>query len=226
MITFTLRALDPHDVGDNDVYIDIAADRNRSTGLAGAEYRISGQIWSGRAVAVLGRVSRRGDFVELPHARVRARAAGDVFRFTLDRHLLADTERFRFRVALWEVAQGGAYTDAVPEGDFTVKVALGRLRPKLSAPGLVRAGHVVAARLALRVAGTSSLLASGRISCRAAAAGTRLRVLRQGFLARRAFCSWRIPRWASGEVVRGSIGVFVARRRSSLVSRSFRWLVA
>jgi Tol biopolymer transport system component len=225
MITFTLRALDPHDVGDNDVYIDIDADRNRSTGLAGAEYRISGQIWSGRALAVLGRVSRRGDFVELPHARVRAAAAGDVFRFTLDRHLLADTARFRFQVALWEVAQGGAYTDAVPEGDFTVKIALGRLRPKLSAPGLARAGHVVAARLALRVAGTSSLLASGRISCRATAAGRRLRVLRQGFLTRRAFCSWRIPRWATGEVVRGSIGVFVTGRRSSLVSRSFRWRV-
>lgn len=220
MITFAITALDTTQEGDedDDLYIDIGSDR---------DYTIWANIESsGVHDVVLGRRSDGGvSWVELSRTAVRGSVTGDVFRFTLDRHVLGDTDWFSFRVMVEEVCCNAV--DVAPERDdvefeFPVKIALARLRSVLSTPTSAVAGRAFVARLGLRVGGSRKLLASGRIACHATVAGHRLPVLRRGFVARRAFCRWRIPHWASGEVVRGAIGVFVTGQRSSLRIRTFR----
>lgn len=223
-ITFAITAVTPDENTDQDLYIDIDADHDRSTGFAGAEFRIESDVGPSAATGALGRLDAFGNFVVLPRARVRATKRGDVYRFAVDRHALGDTDGFRFDVSIWEVAWGAAYSDVAPEphpAEFEVKIAFGRLRPAVSASPQVGAGSRLRARLSLRVGRTATFLASGRIVCRATVAGRRLRVLGRGFTARRAYCMWRIPAWAHGRVVRGTIGVFVTRRRASYLGGRF-----
>ena len=68
--------------------------------------------------------------------RLRASATRDVFRFMLDRHLLGDTDRFRFQVSLHEVTSlGGSHHEFTPEPGsmwsyrVALALALGRIRP-------------------------------------------------------------------------------------------------
>lgn len=232
-ISFAVTARDvPGDVGsvgdDDDLVIEIDADYDRSSGNDGVDYLLFADVAERQVEAVGLSVWRDGprDFRPLPGRSLRSSATRNVFRLTLDRHVLADTERFRFRVALHEVTSiGGASSEFAPSAEgwwsYRVGIALARVRPSLTSTRAVAGGSLVA-RLALRVAGGRARLASGRISCRASVAGRRLAVLSSRFVARRAVCEWQIPRTARGELLRGRIGVYVTPSRSSFVGRTFR----
>jgi hypothetical protein len=231
MITLTVTASDESEEAgdDDDLFIDIDSDRDVSTGWDedGADYRIAAGISSSYLEGVyLGRWSEQlADFIEVPTAKIRASARANVFRFTLDRHLVGDTDSFRFTVQLWEVTSfGGVSSELAPDSGtwaFAVSIALGRLRPVLSTRSSVSGGMLVA-RMRLRVGRSRDFLASGRVVCGARVGGVRLPVITRDFAARRAVCRWRVPPWATGRFARGRIGVFVTRARTSFVGRDFR----
>ena len=211
---------------DDDLVILIDADRDRTTGDEhGAEYRIFADIETSLVEeASLSRWSAaRAQFEELARRDVQASAAANIFRFVLDRHVLGDTDGFRFAVQLWEVTTlGGMSTDWAPDQGmwaFPIKIATRRLTPTLSTLGGRRS---LVARLGLRVSGTRQLLASGRIACTATVAGRRLEIVRRGFVTRRAICVWRLPRRPVGKTVTGRVGVFVTADSRSFVGRAFR----
>jgi hypothetical protein len=157
---------------------------------------------------------------------VRASHRGDVFRFLLDRHRLGDTNRFSFGIAFWSVSSFAANSDHAPEfperWTYSVKIALGLIRPAVRVRQYGAQGSRLTARLALHVGRSDRLLASGAISCAARVDGRPLRVLGRTFAGRYALCVWEVPRRALGKVVRGSIGVRVTGQRSSLKRHSFR----
>jgi hypothetical protein len=88
-------------------------------------------------------------------------------------------------------------------------------------PRRPRAGRLLAASLAVVRRDTGTAVRSGTIRCSASVAGRPLRALRRAFSGARARCVWRIPRWAGGVVVRGSVGV----RQGTLAERHFSKLV-
>jgi hypothetical protein len=205
-ITIAITAPTPEDaVGSSDRFIKITTERDTFT--IGTNSDGPGYVLSSDGNAV------------------RASRSGDVFRFFIDRHRLADTNRFSFNVAFWAVSSFAANVDAAPDNgswSYDVKIALDRIRPvvdvRQSGPGLT-------ARLALEVGSDKLRLASGTIVCGASVGGRRLQVVMRRFVARRAVCVWKLPRWARGKVVRGSIGIRVTKERSSLRRRSFQVVV-
>jgi hypothetical protein len=230
-ITFTVIAGPDLNIDDDDdLGIQIDADLDRSTGNEeGIDYVLAAHVLQGQiGTPHFSRWTREFDFIPAPSPGMRVSATGNVFRLRLDRHALADTDRFRFRVGLHEVSSiGGAYSELAPDlaagmWEYRVGIALARIRPALTVPASAKAGKRLVARLGLRVAGGPARLASGRISCRAFVDGRRLPVARREFVARRALCEWQIPRTTRGELVRGAIGVQVTGELSSFVGLRFR----
>jgi hypothetical protein len=90
-----------------------------------------------------------------------------------------------------------------------------------SVPRWPRAGRLLTVSLGVLRVDTRAIVHSGTIRCSATIAGRRLRAARRAFSGRRARCAWRMPSWARGFVVRGSIAV----RQGSQVERRFSKLV-
>jgi hypothetical protein len=161
---------------------------------------------------------------EVLRGRVRAEERGDVFRFFIDRHRLGDADQFKFSVAFWSAGSMHAEADGAGPWPYRVRLALGRVRPVLSVRQSGNAGSRLTVGLALHVG--RELLASGTIRCAATVGGRRLQLLVKDFIAHRAICVWKVPRWTRGKVVRGLIGVRVTDQSSSLKQRSFQRLLA
>jgi hypothetical protein len=88
-------------------------------------------------------------------------------------------------------------------------------------PQRPRAGRLLTASLGVRQRETGATVRSGTIRCTARLAARPLKSVRKGFSGGRAVCAWRIPRWAQGLLVRGSVAV----RQGALVERRFSKLV-
>jgi hypothetical protein len=216
MIHFAITA-PPVDGNDSsDRFISIATER--------AEFQIGTHDGPGY---VLTRQWRSGR--ESLLGPVRASDRGDVFRFWLDRHRLGDTDGFNFGISFWSVSSFAANADHAPEfperWSYEVKIALGQIRPVVRVRQYGAQRSRLTARLALHVGRSDRLLASGTISCAAGAGHRQLRVLSRLFAGRYAQCVWEVPRTALGKLVRGSIGVRITERRSSLKRQSFRLLL-
>jgi hypothetical protein len=171
----------------------------------------------GDADAVTLSMWETNGFREQPAKGVGVSVVGHRIFISLDRHLIGDTDGFNFQLALWEVTSlGGANADLAPNTGtwfFPVKLDVRRLRPSLETTPLhPHAGGRFLARLALRVAGTHSLLASGRVLCAASVGGVSLHPRIRSFAGRRAVCAWRVPRRSRGKTLRGSVGVAVTSR--------------
>jgi hypothetical protein len=192
----------------------------------GIDYMIGAHVWRGHADAItLYRWAGRG-FHEYFVRRIHVSTGTGRIRITLDRHLIGDTDGFRFNAQVWEVAQGNAYSDLAPDRgwwSFPLTIATRRLRPSLQVPSRPRAGRRFTTRLALRVGGTRQLLGSGRVLCSASIAGARLRAAFEGFAGRRAVCRWQIPPGSRGKTIRGSVAVAVTSR--ARISRRFATLL-
>jgi hypothetical protein len=212
---------------DDDFYLVLDTDHNPATGQypTGIDYR----IWA--AIPFQGYDSVT--FTSWPNGQERERPANEAgvafssgrhwIRISFDRHLIGDVDDFNFLLVFEEVAIGATYDELAPNTGtwfFPVKLALGRLRPSLQTKPLPpRAGGGFSARLSLRVGGTHSLLASGKVLCAAAVGGAPLQARSRGFVARRAVCGWQLPHWARGKKLRGWIGVQVTSR--ARVARRF-----
>jgi hypothetical protein len=218
-ITFRITAPLPNNGiagGASDRYIPIETRRGRyqiATNPNGGGYVLG--AWD----------DERSKFVTV--ARVRADEDGDDFVFFVDRHLVGDTDQFRFNVQFWSVTPlGGAYLEAAPDRGswlFPVKIDLRRIRPVLRVrQARTTATQTLLARLDLMVAHTRRLLASGTISCVARVGARDLTLLERRFVRRRAICRWAVPRAAVGEVVHGAVGVRVTAARESWRGRRFR----
>jgi hypothetical protein len=202
---------------DDDLYLSLDTDRNPATGQFGADYQITAHINPGRADSVTLGKWNTNDFLEQPAKGLAVSVVDHQILISLDRHLIGDTDGFNFSFALWEVtSMGGANAEFAPDKGtwfFPVKLDLRRLRPTLeTTPRLPRAGGPFVARLALRVAGTHSLLASGRVLCTASIGDATLRPGIATFSERRAVCTWKVPKSAHGRTLRGSIAVAVTAR--------------
>jgi hypothetical protein len=90
-----------------------------------------------------------------------------------------------------------------------------------SVPRWPRAGRLLTVSLGVLRVDTRATVRSGTIRCSATVAGRPLRAARRAFSGGRARCAWRIPSWARGLVVRGSVAV----RQGSQVERRFSKLV-
>jgi hypothetical protein len=217
----------PEGDDDDDLFVPLDTDRNAATGQSGdwglgIDYMIGAHVWRGHADAItLYRWAGRG-FHEHFVRRIHVSTGTGRIRITLDRHLIGDTDGFRFNAQVWEVAQGNAYSDVAPDRgswSFPLMIATRRLRPSLQVPSRPLAGRRFTARFALRVDGTRQLLGSGRVLCRASIAGARLRAAFEGFAGRRAVCRWQIPPGSRGKTIRGSVAVAVTSR--ARISRPF-----
>lgn len=210
IITFSITAPVGPEGGASDRFIEIDTERGKF--LIGTNPEGEGYVLGRGIVGGLGRVD--------------ASQHGDLFRFMIDRHRLADTNRFSFGVAFWRITSlGGANYDGAPDAgkwSYRVKLALGAVRPVL---GVRQSGSRLAAGLSLFVGHSDQLLGSGTIVCSAKVGSRRLRLLRHEFVSRRAVCVWDVPRWAVGKVVRGAIGVRVTGDRTSLRRRTFSLLL-
>jgi hypothetical protein len=226
-ITFAITADDAKEgLDDDDLILVIDADRDAGTGNPdGFDHMLSAQV--GPDGIGSAHVSRwqQNDFRRVPTSRVSARANGDVYRLSLDRHFLGDTDGFGFQVGLWEVTSiGGLWVDLAPDRGtwtFPLRIDLARIRPFLERPARPRAGQQLRARLALRVGRTARTLASGRIVCRARIGGRFLAVDARAFVRGRAVCVWNVPADARGATVRGFVGVRVTADARSLRRRAF-----
>jgi hypothetical protein len=203
---------------DDDLYVFLDTDRNPRTGERygdlGVDFMIGAHVMPWMADAVT--------LNEHPTKLIHVTVTSKLIRIRLDRHLLGDTDGFRFKAAVWEVAQGNAYADVAPDGgswSFPLRIATRRLRPSLEVTSKPRAGRRLTARLALPIGGTGRLLGSGRVLCSASIRGAGLKPAFQGFAARRAVCTWKIPAGAHGKTIRGSVGVAVTSR--ARISRRF-----
>jgi hypothetical protein len=221
----------PEGDDDDDLFVPLDTDRNAATGQSGdwglgIDYMIGAHVWRGHADAItLYRWAGRG-FREYFVRRIHVSTGTGRIRITLDRHLIGDTDGFRFNAQVWEVAQGNAYSDMAPDKgwwSFPLTIATRRLRPSLQLPSRPLAGRRFTARLALRVDGTRQLLGSGRVLCSASIAGARLRAAFAGFAGRRAVCRWQIPPGSRGRTIRGSVAVAVTSR--ARISRRFASLL-
>jgi hypothetical protein len=204
---------------DDDLYLDLDTDRNPATGRRdvglGVDFTIGAHVMSRNADAVT--------LNERPTKRIRVTVTIKLIRISLDRHLIGDTDGFRFRVAVWEVAQGNAYSDGAPDGgtpwSFPIRIATGRIRPTLATSQHPRAGRRFVGRLSLRVAGTNRRLGSGHVRCHAFVEGRRLKPGVAAFAGRRAVCTWRLPTDSRGKTIQGSVGVAITSRTQ--VTRRF-----
>jgi len=201
---------------DDDLGLLLHTDRNPATGQPGSDYLIGAQIYPGGVDDVTFSRLEAGQYRQRSAEGVYMSVVDNHIRISLDRHLLGDTDGFAFVFQLWEVTSfGGNYLEQAPNQGagpwtFPVKIAVSRLRPVLSTePRPPRAGRRFRARLALRVTGTHSLLASGRVSCVASIEGVRLRSFIAAFVRRHAVCAWRLPPAAEGKTLRGSVSVAV-----------------
>jgi hypothetical protein len=205
----------PEGDDDDDLFVPLDTDRDAASGQSGEwglgiDYMIGAHIWKGHGLAE--------DFTR----RIRVATGADKIRITLDRHVIGDTDGFRFNAQVWEVAQGNVYSDMAPDRgswSFPLRIATRRLKPSLQIPSRPRAGGRFTARLALRVRGTRRLLGSGRALCAASIDGARLRAAVEGFAGRRAVCTWKVPLRARGKTIQGSVGVAVTSR--ARISRRF-----
>jgi hypothetical protein len=217
----------PEGDDDDDLFVPLDTDRDAATGQSGdwglgIDYMIGAHIWKGHADAItLSRWGGHG-FREHFDRRIHVFTSTEMVRITLDRHLIGDTDGFRFNAQVWEVAQGNAYSDVAPDRgswSFPLRIATRRLKPSLQIPSRPRAGGRFTVRLALRVRGTRRLLGSGRALCAASIDGARLRAAFEGFAGRRAVCTWKVPFSARGKTIQGSVGVAVTSR--ARISRRF-----
>jgi hypothetical protein len=207
---------------DDDLFIPLDTDRDAATGQSGdwglgVDYMVGLHLMTGQADGI---VLYRWDGHELrdfPTRRIRVSVGPGAVRVRLDRHLIGDTEGFRFNVQVWEVAQGNVYADFAPDRgswSFPVRITSRRLVPSLDTSRRAVAGHRFVARLELRVAGTNRLLGSGRIRCRASVATRQLEPVFAAFAGRRAVCAWKLSVEARGKLLRGSVTVAVDARHS------------
>jgi hypothetical protein len=89
-------------------------------------------------------------------------------------------------------------------------------------PQRPRAGRPLTASIGVLRLDTGATVRSGTIRCSARIAAYPLRLATRAFRGGRALCSWRIPDWARGRLVRGSVAVrhgFVIERRFSKLVR-------
>jgi hypothetical protein len=118
---------------DDDLYVFLETDRNQRTGVRQpglcVDYQISAHVGS-----------RGADDVSLndhPTKLIQVTVTGTRILVSFDRHLIDDSDGFRFKVAVWEVTSlGGAYADVAPDGQtawsFPVRIARQNLRPSLT----------------------------------------------------------------------------------------------
>ena len=217
----------PEGDDDDDLFVPLDTDRNAATGQTGdwglgIDYMIGAHVWKGHADAITLHRWTGHDFAEYFVRKIRVSTGTDRIRITLDRHLIGDTDGFRFNAQVWEVAQGNVYSDVAPDRgswSFPLSIATRRLRPSLQIPSRPLAGRRFTARLALHVGATRRLLGSGRVLCRASSDRARLRAVFEGFAGRRAVCSWKVPADSRGKTIRGSVTVAVSPR--ARISRRF-----
>jgi hypothetical protein len=217
----------PEGDDDDDLFIPLDTDQNAATGErvdwgTGIDYMIGAHVWKGGADAItLYRWAGRG-FRESFVRRIHVTSGAETIRVTLDRHLIGDTNGFRFNVQVWEVAHGAVYSDGAPDNgswSFPLRIPRARFEAALETPTHPRAGKAFTARLALRARGTRRFLGSGRVLCKAAVGKAALTPAFAGFAGRRAVCIWNVPASARGKTILGSVGVAVTSR--ARISRRF-----
>ena len=211
---------------DDDLDVLLDTDLNPATGEnqlgLGVDFMIGAHVMLRSADAVTLFAWQGGRMHEYPTKLIHVTVTSKVIRVTLDRHLIGDTDGFRFRVEVWEVAQGNAYSDGAPDRgswSFPVRIATRHLRPTLATSQHPQAGHRFVGRLSLRVARTNRRLGSGHVRCRASVGGRRLEPVFAAFAGRRAVCTWRLPKRSRGKTIRGSVGVAITSRAD--VARGF-----
>jgi hypothetical protein len=210
----------PEGDDDDDLFIPLDSDRDRSTGESGdwgrgIDYIVAVGVNVGAAEGITLKRWNGTEFRDLFVRGIRASVGREVVRIALDRHLIGDTEGFRFNAQVWEVAHGSVYSDVAPDGgswSFPLRIATRRLEPSLQIPSRPLAGRRFTARLALRVGGTRRLLGSGRVLCRASVGKAGLRAAYAAFAGRHAVCTWKVPPGLRGKTIRGSVTVAVTSR--------------
>jgi hypothetical protein len=212
---------------DDDLTVALDTDRNPATGQTGdwgigVDYIIGAGIGPGSVEGIfLGRWTGHA-FRERFDPRVHISMGATTIRISLDRHVIGDTDGFRFSAQALEVAKGYVYWDQAPDSgswSFPLRIATRRLRPSLQVSNHPRAGKRFTAQLALHVRGTRRLLGSGRVLCRASLGGPGLRATFAGFAGRRAVCIWNVPPGARGTTIRGSVTIAITS--GARISRRF-----
>ena len=227
VITFDIRYDGSSEELDDDFTLWLDADRNRATGaqfagMVGVDFMVSAGITTKSPASFQYHLWRDGRMHEYV---VRGRRRADLVHLTvrpwriligLDRHLIGDTNGFRFRLEVRETSSLGAnHADGAPDRgtwSFPVRISRRSLRPSLTTSRHARAGHRFYSELALRVARTKRLLGSGQIACHASVRGRRVNPTLTKFVDRRALCAWTVPPDSQGMTLRGWISVQVTPR--------------